>query len=94
MIQRFYVGNLPYESCTDADLRDIFDSHGEVKETHVVRDHDTQRPKGFCFVEIETDNPQKVVDDLDGSEVGGRNLRVNFAEARPEKRRNETRRRG
>lgn len=43
------------------------------------------QPRGFCFVELEVDSPQRVIDDLDGSEVGGRNLRVSFADARPEK---------
>ncbi len=89
MTQRYYVGNLPFDCCTDADLRDIFASYGEIKDVHIVRDRDTQKPRGFCFVEIETDNPQKIVDDLDGSEVGGRNLRISFADPRPEKRRDD-----
>ncbi len=91
--QRYYVGNLPFDMCvrTPTSATSSAPTARFSKHTSCATKKRSD-PKGFCFVEIETENPQKVVDDLDGIEVGGRKLRVSFADPRPEKRRNETRR--
>ena len=49
MSKRLYVGNLPY-STGDAELRELFETHGEVTEVHLVLDRDSGRPRGFAFV--------------------------------------------
>jgi len=76
-----YVGNLPY-STTDADLEAMFQEFGSVESAKVIFDRETQRSKGFGFVEMaSSDDGNKAIEALNGNEVGGRQLRVN--EARP-----------
>lgn len=76
-----YVGNLPY-STTDADLQALFQEFGSVQSAKVIIDRETQRSKGFGFVEMaSSDEANKAIEALNGNEIGGRQIRVN--EARP-----------
>ena len=76
-----YVGNLPYTTSSD-DLRDLFAEYGDVTKAVVISDRETGRSKGFGFVEFaDQGSGQSAIEALDGSDFGGRNLRVN--EARP-----------
>ena len=78
---KIYVGNLPYSS-TDQDLMDLFAQHGNVASANVVTDRYTGRSRGFGFVEMaSTEDAQKAIEALNGSDFQGRNLVVN--EARP-----------
>jgi cold-inducible RNA-binding protein len=83
-----FVGNLPY-SFTSEDLEGLFSPYGAVSSAQVIMDRHTGRSRGFGFVDMESDDDaRKAIDELDGSEAGGRNLTVN--EARPrEQRRND-----
>jgi len=77
-----YVGNLPY-SVNEDDLRNLFSEFGEVSNAHVISDRDTGRSKGFGFVEMEnSEDGQKAIEALDGSDLQGRNVRVNEAKPR------------
>ena len=49
-----YVGNLPY-SVRDADLSELFSQFGDVKSAKVIMERDTNRSKGFAFVEMQTE---------------------------------------
>ena len=63
---------------TEAELKDTFAPLGEVKRAKIVKDRDTNRSKGFGFVEIENDaDALKAIEALNNKEVGGRALRVN-----------------
>ena len=76
-----YVGNLSYE-VTDADLNTVFSDYGSVKRVHIPTDRETGRPRGFAFVEMETDAQESsAIDTLDGAEWMGRSMKVN--QARP-----------
>jgi len=77
---KIYVGNLPY-TATEDELRDLFASHGEVKSVSLVNDRETGRPRGFGFVEMASEDAASAIQALDGSQMGGRTLKVN--EARP-----------
>jgi len=78
---RIYVGNLPYEATAD-ELRELFAAHGEVKEVYTPTDRETGRSRGFAFVEMPSDDEGRAaMEALDGTEVGGRTLKIN--EARP-----------
>ncbi len=80
---KMYVGNLPYR-LTEDELRGPFESHGEVSSVNIVYDRDTGRSKGFGFVEMPNDSEaEAAMEELNGSEVGGRPLRVD--RARPPK---------
>ncbi|HEX2534919.1 MAG TPA: RNA-binding protein, partial [Chitinophagaceae bacterium] len=76
-----YVGNLSW-GLKDQDLANLFTPYGEVASAKIVMDKFTQRSKGFGFVEMPNDTEaQAAIDQLNGSEVEGRNLVVN--ESRP-----------
>jgi len=76
-----YVGNLPY-NISDDELRAAFAAFGEVSSATVIMDKMTGRSKGFGFVEMPSkDEADAAIKALDGSELNGRNVRVN--EARP-----------
>lgn len=78
---KLFVGGLPF-STTDEELRDAFAAHGTVASATVVRDRDTGRSKGFGFVEFENDEEGKAAQSaMNGSDLGGRNISVD--EARP-----------
>ena len=72
-----YVGNLSYE-VTEADLSSVFAEYGSVKRVHVPTDRDTGRPRGFAFVEMDTQAEEATaINTLDGAEWMGRSLKVN-----------------
>ena len=76
-----YVGNLSYRT-TEAELKEALAQFGEVRRAKIVKDRETDRSKGFGFVEMDDANEgQKAIDALNEKELGGRTLRVN--EARP-----------
>src|SRR5437867_8624601 len=81
MGRKLYVGNLGY-GVTDSDLTALFAAHGTVESAQVIMDRDTNRSKGFGFVEMKTDQEaQAAIAALNGKEMNGRALTVN--EARP-----------
>ena len=76
-----YVGNLSFRT-SDEELREVFAEFGTVTSAKVIMDRETDRSRGFGFVEMSSDDEGRAaIEALDGAEVGGRNLRVN--EARP-----------
>ena len=76
-----YCGNLSYDT-TENDLQQMFEEFGPVVRTNIIKDRDTGNPKGFGFVEMENQaDGQKAIEDLDGTAVKGRDIKVN--EARP-----------
>ena len=46
-----YVGNLSFDA-TEADIEQAFSEYGEVKSVNIVKDRETGRSRGFCFVEM------------------------------------------
>ena len=80
MSKKIYVGNLPFSS-TEADLKEAFGRHGGVESVNIITDRDTGRPRGFAFVEMEDANAaEDAIRALDGTDFGGRNIRVNEAQ--------------
>jgi len=76
-----YVGNLSFRT-DDNELRNVFAEFGEVTSAKVIMDRETNRSRGFGFVEMANDaEGNAAIEALNGADVGGRNLRVN--EARP-----------
>ena len=81
-----YVGNLSY-SATEADLRVVFAEYGEVKRVVLPTDRETGRMRGFAFVDMnEEAQEDTAISELDGAEWMGRQLRVNKAKPREDKR--------
>jgi RNA recognition motif-containing protein len=81
LFKKLYVGNLPF-STTEAELRDLFARHGAVESVKVITDRETGRPRGFAFVEMDAAAAGEAIRALDGTELGGRSLRVNEAQER------------
>ncbi len=83
MSKRLYVGNIPYQT-SEEQLRSLFeDAGGTVAEVKIVTDRETGRPRGFAFVELETDaQADAAVDALNGKAFGGRPLTVSEAKER------------
>jgi RNA recognition motif-containing protein len=79
-----YVGNLPF-SATEEDIEQLFAQYGSVTSVKLVTDRDTGRARGFGFVEMDGDGGKKAIQELDGKEYGGRNLNVNEARPKPER---------
>ena len=79
MESKLYVGNLSY-TVTEEQLRELFSQAGTIKEVALIMDRDTQRPKGFGFVEMTTQvEAQKAIEMFNEHELDGRRLMVNMA---------------
>ncbi|MBR9979003.1 MAG: RNA-binding protein [Bacteroidetes bacterium] len=77
-----YVGNMSY-NVSEAQLRETFEEFGEVDSVNVITDRDSGRPKGFAFVEMKDDaQARAAIENLNGTELDGRNLTVNEAKPR------------
>lgn len=82
---RIYVGNLQFDF-TDEELNRVFSVHGEVATASIARDRDTQRSKGFAFVEMHAnEEAQAAITALNGKEIQQRALTVNEARPREER---------
>ncbi len=81
-----YVGNLSFDA-TEADVERAFSEHGEVKSVNIIKDRDTGRSRGFCFVEMVDDQAaQRAIDAVNDQEIAGRNVTVNEARPRTDRR--------
>lgn len=84
-MKNLYVGNLPH-STTEAELRSVFEAHGAVEKVSIVTDRETGRARGFAFVEMtDAGEAEKAVAALNGTELGGRALKINEAKPKAEK---------
>jgi cold-inducible RNA-binding protein len=82
MAKKLFVGSLSWNT-NDEGLRDAFAVHGEVTEAVVVSDRDTGRSRGFGFVTFEDDDAaDKAIAALNGTELDGRTIRVDVAQAK------------
>ena len=80
--KKLYVGNLPFTT-TEDELRSTFGAHGGVHSVNVIMDRETGRPRGFAFVEMEDDRgADAAIRALDGTQLGGRSLKVSEAQER------------
>jgi RNA recognition motif-containing protein len=82
--KNIYVGNLPY-STSEAEIRGLFEQFGTVESIRLITDRDTGRPKGFGFVEMDSEEADRAIKELNGKELGGRSLRINEAQERRER---------
>jgi cold-inducible RNA-binding protein len=84
-MKNLYVGNLAH-STTEAELRTTFQAHGAVEKVSIVTDRETGRARGFAFVEMtDAGEADKAVAALNGTELGGRTLKINEAKPKTER---------
>src|ERR1700683_952978 len=84
-MKNLYVGNLPH-STTESELRTVFEAHGAVEKVSIVTDRETGRARGFGLVEMT--NPaeaDKAIAALNGTELGGRALKINEAQPKTDR---------
>lgn len=84
MSTSIYVGNLPFSATSEA-IQDLFSPYGMVESVNLIKDRETGRLRGFGFVEMRSGATEAIAA-LDDQTLDGRNLRVNLAKAREDRR--------
>jgi RNA recognition motif-containing protein len=83
MASKVFVGNLAFKTSRD-EVQSLFAQAGKIKDVFLPTDRESGRPRGFAFVEFESDeDAQRAIEKFNGYELGGRPRRVNAAEDRP-----------
>ncbi|KAF0916501.1 hypothetical protein E2562_007581 [Oryza meyeriana var. granulata] len=83
MSTKLFIGGLSFGT-NDQSLKDAFTSFGDVTEARVIIHRDTGRSRGFGFVNFANgDDAKSAMEAMDGKELEGRSIRVNFANERP-----------
>ncbi|MCU0474216.1 MAG: RNA-binding protein [Bacteroidales bacterium] len=83
-----YVGSLHFKM-NEAELKELFEEYGEVASAKIIFDKYSGKSKGFGFVEMPNDaEAKKAIEELNGSEIQGRNIIVNESIERTERRGN------
>ena len=84
-MKNIFVGNLGFNT-SEEDVRQLFAAYGRVDRVTIVRDRDTDQPRGFGFVEMTSaEDGIKAIAALNGTLLGDRALSVNEARPRPER---------
>jgi RNA recognition motif-containing protein len=82
MSKKLFVGSLSWDT-NDEGLRNAFAEYGEISEAVVISDRNTGRSRGFGFVTFEDDEAaDKAIAALNGTELDGRTIRVDVAQAK------------
>jgi len=80
-VTKLFVGNLPF-SATEEAVRALFEQHGTVEKIALITDRETGRPRGFGFVEMSNADASRAMSALNGTDFGGRPLKIDEAQAR------------
>jgi RNA recognition motif-containing protein len=79
-----YVGSLSYKA-TEEDLKQAFESFGQVESVKIIKDRYSGESRGFGFIEMNNANEaQSAIEALNGRELKGRKISVNEARPRSE----------
>ncbi len=81
MATSIYVGNLPWNA-SEEEVSKLFSQYGEVISAKIIMDRETGRSRGFGFVEMEKPEADEAIRAIDGTQFGGRTLKVNEAQPR------------
>ncbi len=85
MATKLFIGSLAWAT-NDDSLKDLFSTVGTVVSASVIMDRETNRSKGFGFVEMSSDDEAKAaVEQLNGKDLDGRAIVVNEARPREER---------
>lgn len=78
MAKKLFVGNLSWNTRDDT-LKSAFDRFGSISEAKVIMDRVTGRSRGFGFVTFDDDaNADQAKTEMDGKDLDGRTIRVDF----------------
>jgi RNA recognition motif-containing protein len=85
MNKKLYVGGLAY-TVNDSQLQALFAAHGTVESAKVIMDRDTDRSRGYGFVEMSTqEEAEKAIAALNGTQHEGRSITVNISKPREDR---------
>lgn len=85
MASKLFIGSLSFNVNED-QLRELFETAGTVVSAAIIKDRDTDRSKGFGFVEMGTDEEaQTAITNLNGKELDGRAIVVNIAKPKEDR---------
>lgn len=84
MSKTLYVGNLPWTT-TNEDLAEFFSGEASILGARVIIDRLTGRSRGFGFVEVGEKDAERVIESMNGKNLGGREIVVNEAKERPDR---------
>lgn len=76
---KLFVGNLPF-SASEPEVRALFETYSQVVDFYLPLDRATGKPRGFAFVTLASrEAGNAAIEGLNGSDFGGRPLRINEA---------------
>ena len=78
-----FIGNLPFTT-TEEDLREAFTPFGAIINIHIPMNRETQQPRGFAFLEFETEESAQEALSTNGQEFNGRSMKVSIAQGKKE----------
>lgn len=78
---KLFVGNLPFNATEEA-IRELFAPFGSIDKIALITDRDTGQPRGFGFVEMASSDAARAMQALNGTDFGGRAMKVNEAKER------------
>lgn len=82
LLMKLFIGNLSSQT-TEQELRDALANYGKIFEIRRPMDRETGKPRGFAFVTLASrEAGEKVIEELNGTKIGGREIKVNEAEER------------
>ena len=82
---KLFVGSLPFE-VSEGELKELFNSYGDLISVKLITDRETGRSRGFGFVEVSSeDEGERAIKELNGSNLKGRNIVVKLAHERSER---------
>ena len=71
-------------SVDDKEVEELFSEYGDVDSAKVIKYKDSNRSKGFGFVEMDDESAAKAIEALEGHELEGRPLKVNQSRGKSE----------
>jgi RNA recognition motif-containing protein len=81
---KLYIGNISYDT-TEEDIKELFQSHGVVKDIYIPTDINSGMPRGFAFLTMSKDEAEKAMEAADGMEFMGRTIEVKVSLPRGQK---------
>jgi RNA recognition motif-containing protein len=80
MGKKIFVGSLSWDT-TEPGLNEAFQRFGDIVEAKLIVERDTGRSRGFGFITFESEeSAQQAIDEMDGTELDGRTIRVDMAQ--------------
>ena len=87
-MKRIYVGNIDY-GVSEESIKALFEPFGEIDTIAFIKDKDTGRFRGFCFIRMEDDCAAKAIEKLQGIKIAGRVLDIKPANLKKRRKSNK-----